>query len=186
MEEFKLKEIKIEVTYKCPLACVHCSSNAHSKNEKEMRVEKCFEIIESASEMGVIEISFSGGEPLCWPGIVEAVKLADDKGISTIIYTSGNVDNIEDVLKRLHKAGLKKAVFSLYSCNEEAHNKITRDINSFKKTINAISFAKNLGITPEVHFVALASNYRIIEDLVNYLASIGVRMHEYITFCSPR
>lgn len=182
MGDYQLKEIKIEVTHRCPLACVHCSSNAHSENTREMQFDKCQEIINSAHQMGVTEIAFSGGEPLCWPGIVEAVKLAHDKGIKTVMYSSGNANNAKAIFEELTKAGLQKIVFSIYSCDEAEHNKITRIADSFQNTIRAIECIKNLGIQPEVHFVALASNYKSIENLVYFLKSIGVDRTSILRF----
>ena len=38
--ENNLKELKIEVTYHCPLACVHCSSEANENNALNMSVDK--------------------------------------------------------------------------------------------------------------------------------------------------
>jgi len=182
MEEFKLKEIKIEVTYKCPLACVHCSSNAHAENTMEMQLDKCLEIISSAHQMGVTEIAFSGGEPLCWDGIAEAVKTANNMGIETVMYSSGNANRACEIIEQLHNVGLKKMIFSIYSCNEDEHNRITRKADSFKNTIKAIECVRKYGIIPEVHFVALASNYLSIEKLVIFLKSIGVERTSILRF----
>ena len=90
--ENNLKELKIEVTYHCPLACVHCSSEANENNALNMSVDTCKSIVHQAREMGVADIAFSGGEPLTWQGLPECVALCKDLGIQSTIYTSGNCE----------------------------------------------------------------------------------------------
>lgn len=174
MQHYRLKELKIEVTHKCPLRCVHCSSNASEENTLSISKEKCFGIINEALAMGVCNIAFSGGEPLCWPDIINAVQLCSEGGIETTIYTTGNCDDIEAMFRNLSTAGLNKAVFSVYSSNETEHIRITRTYDSFKNTIKAIEYCHKYGIIPEIHFVALASNYQQLPDIVELSKTIGV------------
>lgn len=152
-----LKELKIEVTYNCPLACVHCSSEANDANTVFITKTKCFSIITQAAKMGVEKIAFSGGEPLVWDGIEEAVKLCNENNIETSIYTSGNCVDIDAKFKILASSHLKKAIFSIYSPDESEHVRITRKHDSFKNTLSAISACKSNGIVPEIHFVAFST-----------------------------
>lgn len=177
-----LEELKIEVTYQCPLECVHCSSCADESNPMVITKDKCLEIIREASEIGVKKIAFSGGEPLCWEGICEAISLCSELGIETTIYTSGNCDNIDEMFKKLFEVKLNKAVFSVYSPIKDEHIRITRKRNSFDNTLKAISACQKYKITPEIHFVALSSNYKKLEDIVSLAKSIGVKKISVLRF----
>jgi len=75
---FTLKEMKLEVTYRCGLNCVHCSSDAQPAHPSEMPKDLCLRTLKDAADMGVREVAFSGGEPLLWPSIVEAARTAAD------------------------------------------------------------------------------------------------------------
>jgi radical SAM protein with 4Fe4S-binding SPASM domain len=182
MIEYYLKELKIEVTYKCPLACVHCSSNAGIENTNEMSYNNCRHIVTEAKDMGVSEIAFSGGEPLIWPNIIEIVHYSSTLGINTTIYTSGYIDNAPNMIFALNKAGLKRAVFSLYSSIEQDHNRITRIFDSFQRTLNSIDICYNNDIIPEVHFVALSGNYHCIADVVKLVEKHGVKRTSILRF----
>ena len=177
MAEYSLKELKIEVTHQCPLACLHCSSMAGIENHETMSLGKCLDILADAAKMEVKEIAFSGGEPLVWDGICDVIKAAHDYGMRTTIYTSGNVDASRDATKEfesLKKNGLDRAIFSLYSPIEENHNRITRKHNSFRNTLNSIDICGSLGITPEIHFVALSDNYNMLSEIVALAESHGI------------
>ena len=184
MQNTKLKELKIELTYKCPLSCVHCSSNASDDNTLIISKEKCMNILSQATCMGVESIAFSGGEPLVWEGLEEAILFCSERAINTSIYTSGNCDGlcVKDKFKGLSKVKLNTAVFKLYSPDEKEHIRITRKRNSFNNTINAIESCNVFGITPEIHFVALASNYKRLPDIVSLAKRIGVKQVSVLRF----
>lgn len=182
MSNLILNEIKIEVTYNCPLSCVHCSSDANPGHQLSMSIDKCIEIINDALSIGVKEIMFSGGEPLIWNGIIDAIKYSKKNGLSSSIYTSGNCDNMTELLSELATAGADKLIFSIYSNNEKEHNRVTRKADSFTNTLKAISTAQSLGITAEVHFVALASNYKKLTSIVELAKANGVKRVSVLRF----
>lgn len=174
--------MKIEVTYNCSLSCVHCSSDASPGNQLSMSIEKCVEIINNASSMGMKEITFSGGEPLTWEGIIDVVAHSKSKGLISNIYTTGNCDNLEKLIKRLKDVCIDKLIFSLYSDNENEHNRITRKLDSFTNTINAIKLAKSYNIHTELHFVALASNYKKLMGIAKMAQIYGVKQISILRF----
>jgi len=162
---FLLKEIKLEVTHACPLACAHCSSDASSSCTREMTVKDCLRIISEAADMGVKELAFSGGEPLIWRGLADAICLSVGRGIKTIVYTSGNVPNQQKILKAIADIGVKRCVFSLFAASEQAHEQITRIRGSFSRTLRAITLAKKAGMETEIHFVPIVDNFEQLSEI---------------------
>jgi len=161
---FKLREFKIEVTYKCNLNCLHCSSDASSFNTLEISKKDCLRILKEAISMGVKQVAFSGGEPLLWTGLEEAINIANNGGLNISIYTSGNVDNISSKLININKLGVKKCVFSIFGKSANLHERVTRVSGSFERSIEAIKIAVETGITTELHFVPFSNNYYELED----------------------
>lgn len=182
MHEFRIKELKIEVTYNCPLGCIHCSSNASQKNPLTISESKCREILEDAIGLGVQEVAISGGEPLAWNGLTNIIEFAHRHNIFTTIYTSGNTPNPEFIFNKLRKSGLDRAIFSLYSANRIAHNKITRKAESFDLTLKSIDICSSIGITPEIHFVAMTTNYTELSQVINLAESHGVNIISVLRF----
>jgi radical SAM protein with 4Fe4S-binding SPASM domain len=180
--EYNLQELKIEVTHKCPLICVHCSSDATPLCGREMSREKCFSIINEAIGMGVKDISISGGEPLVYPYIVELVKLINSYNIHVSLYTCGNVLNKAEIFKSLKQAGLDRVIFSLYSNDDKEHDRITRTPGSFIQTLSAISEA-NINLIPtELHFVAMKNNYHKLSAVINLAQSCGISRVSVLRF----
>ena len=63
----KLNELKIEITDKCLLNCVHCSTNARKTHATFLPLYYMFDAIRQAAEMGCSSVQLSGGEPFLDP-----------------------------------------------------------------------------------------------------------------------
>ena len=179
---FKLREFKIELTHRCNLNCLHCSSDASLSNTLEMRKIDCLRILNEAISMGVNKVAFSGGEPLLWGGLEEAIGIANDAGLRSSIYTSGNVENISNTLKRLSEFGLKKCVFSIFGKSAGSHESVTRVSGSLDKTIAAIRISIQNEINTELHFVPLANNYRELYGIADLGRELGISCISVLRF----
>lgn len=166
MPQYRLKAIKLEVTHWCGLSCIHCSSNAHSIDAPVMSFQMAETILGQAIALGVEEVSFSGGEPLTWGGIADAVRLCTSARIRSELYSSGNIDDPREILARLAAAGISIVIFSVYAGDSATHDSITATPGSFEQTMAAVDIATDLGISVEFHFVPFAMNYRQLEDIV--------------------
>jgi radical SAM protein with 4Fe4S-binding SPASM domain len=174
MKEYKLNELKLEVIYKCPLVCIHCSSESTPAALPKIELTKCLSILSEAAEMGVRKVAFSGGEPLLYEDLFTITKSAVDFGMQTTIYTTGNVPAVKEIFLKLKSIGLHSLAFSLFASNAKEHELITRRTGSFENTINAIKYAVSIGIESEIHFVALKRNYRLLKDIVRLAKSLNV------------
>jgi len=179
---FRLKELKIEISYRCSLKCIHCSSNASVLSQIGMQQSDCSRIITDAIKMGVEEVAFSGGEPFLWEPLYDSVKLAIQGGLKTTIYSSGNVPEISTVIRRIGDLGVSRCVFSLFGASGEVHEKITRVPGSFEKTMNAIDYSVASGLRTELHFVPVATNYTEILGVAKLGRKIGVHRVSALRF----
>lgn len=179
---YQLKEVKIEVTHRCPLACVHCSSDAVPDSDRQMDENTCLELIQETMTMGVKEVVFSGGEPLWWPGLAKVVTVAHESGVAVGLYTSGVVDDVAKRLATLKDAGLSKVVFSIFGATAETHERITRKKGSFHQTLRAINAANGLGFEPEFHFVPFRGTYQELIAIDRLAKKLGVTRLSVLRF----
>src|SRR5207247_2774378 len=112
-----------ELTYRCPLHCPYCSnpvaaslreaarhpqggvySNMPALNG-ELTTDEWQRVIRDAATLGVLQIGFSGGEPLIRRDLAELVHAAREANLYTNLITSGiGVD--DDRIGALRDAGL--------------------------------------------------------------------------------
>lgn len=170
---FNLREFKIEVTYRCDLNCVHCSSDARPSNSLEMSRDDCVRILAQAAHMGARDVAFSGGEPLLWPYIFAAVDAAARHGLKVTVYTSGCADGFQEKAKRLRELGTSRFIFSMFGATATSHERVTRKAGSFEHTQSAMRYALSVGLTTELHFVPMAGNYSELADVAQLARELG-------------
>jgi radical SAM protein with 4Fe4S-binding SPASM domain len=172
---FHLKEIKFEVTHDCLLNCVHCSSISRPESGRSMDWPTFIRVLDEADGLGVSEIAFSGGEPLLWVNIEDAISASLSHGIRTTLYTTGNAPNAKVVMRNLQALGLDRVVFSIFGPDSRQHETITKYKGSFDRTVKIAKFCSAIGLSAEFHFVPLAWNYRMLPEIANLASQIGVK-----------
>ena len=180
--KLNLREIKIEVTYRCSLACIHCSSDAAPSSDSEMTPKDCLRIIGEAAQMGVSRIAFSGGEPLLWKSLAKAIYLASSSGMQVSVYTSGNVPDIAGEVDSVARSGAQACIFSIFGVSAAVHERVTRIKGSHQGTRSAIAAATERGLRTELHFVPLACNFGELEETVVAARAWGVSRISILRF----
>ena len=72
-----------ELTYRCPLHCPYCSNPVRSADRDELDAVQWKRVIQEAAALGVLQIGFSGGEPLQHTDLEALVRTARNIGIYT-------------------------------------------------------------------------------------------------------
>jgi len=116
-----------EITYRCPLHCPYCSNPVAASlceaprrppgggySNGELTTEEWKRVIRGAAALGVLQIGFSGGEPLARRDLVELIGCAHETNVYTNLITSG-IGLDDDRLHALCDAGLDSIQLSFQS-----------------------------------------------------------------------
>lgn len=97
-------------TFRCQCNCIHCYAHGRGVNQgDELTTREVKSVLDQARRLGVLQVAFSGGEPLLREDIVELVRHAHDIGLLTRISTNGlGLDR--ELVSRLKGAGLEKII----------------------------------------------------------------------------
>jgi Predicted Fe-S oxidoreductases len=189
-EVMALRDLTLEITRKCPMSCKLCSSNGGEPCDPEFTFEELKSIVNQAKDLGVTEISLSGGEPFTSPFLIDLCQYITNLDIDAFIFTSGNcfshngaVSAISsDKFDELKESGAKKIVFSLHGSNSNIHDEMTRKRGSYDNLLKSINNAQKAGLELEVHVVPVKENYRDIPSIVALLEKIGVKYLHFLRF----
>src|ERR1700681_1649320 len=114
-----------ELTHRCPLHCVYCSNPLElGLRADELTTEVWSRVFREAAEAGVLQVDFTGGEPLARPDIVELVRAAREAGLYVSLITSG-LPLDETKLAALVEAGLDHFQLSFQGAHEESANEFS-------------------------------------------------------------
>src|SRR6516164_3275674 len=79
-----------EITHRCPLHCVYCSNPLELRRaEEELATEDWLRVLEEAHALGIVQLHFSGGEPLLRTGLEALVRRGRELEFYTNLITSG-------------------------------------------------------------------------------------------------
>lgn len=163
----------IELTYACNLKCVHCY-NPKNINNVQINLFKIKQIIDDTREMGCFSITFSGGECTLNKDFIEIVEYARSKRLSVEIFTNGQTlyDNPE-LYNKLIKTYPYRIGLSLYSLNEDTHEKITTVKGSYHKTLSVIEKLRAENISVEIKNFLLNTNCKDCIAVKDYAKKIN-------------
>jgi Fe-coproporphyrin III synthase len=83
--------LQIHASRQCNLACGHCYSHSGPSVADGLDVGLVCQLIDDAAAMGYRAVAFSGGEPLIYPGLQQALRRAKALGLKTSVTTNGTL-----------------------------------------------------------------------------------------------
>lgn len=133
---------QIELTFRCLYDCIHCyCKNAPLQEESPFFWKK---IIDQVRALGGIELTFTGGDPLCYEGFPEVYRYAVKKGFIVNVFTAGILLNKKtlDCFKAYPPANIEITINSIDSenyaeitgTNKGVFDKVIRNILKLKSS----------------------------------------------------
>lgn len=160
-----------ELTHRCPLQCPYCSNPVElERGSVELTTEEWKSAITQMADMGVLQIHFSGGEPVARRDLVDLVQHATDAGLYSNLITSA-VTLTPDKIARLRDAGLSHVQISFQGAQAGPANRVGAYKGGHEKklevakwvreadlplTVNAVMHRQNLDQLPEIIDMAVA------------------------------
>lgn len=168
-----------ELTYRCPLRCPYCSNPTnlaeHEKNG-ELATAEWQRVLEQASELGVVQVHFTGGEPLARKDLEELVTTARDLGMFSNLVTSG-IPLTKARLEGLAAKGIDHVQVSIQSARADRSDRIA-GYPSHPQKIEVMRWVRELGLPLTMNVVLHSANLDEIEELVALAEDVGAERLE--------
>lgn len=173
-DNYMLSGCYIELTSRCNLRCKHCyNDSGELKNEISLDVFKktidCLPNNESTS------VTLSGGEPLLYPYIWEAIDYLNSKNFGkNLIITNATLVN-DEIAHRLADTGISIQV-SINGASSTTHDKLCGNGN-FERTMQGLQILIDAGCTERLIARCMLSNFNKneIEDIIRFMLSKDIK-----------
>lgn len=169
-----MKILYIRLLTACNAGCDMCNFR-FSNAPFQVTMEDYLDILNATEKSGYDWIRFTGGEPLLHHQIIDFVRLATEKGISTSIITNGVI--LDNKLEALAKAGLKQIIVSIDGYGV-IHDSLRKHPGLFERDIENLKRAKKIGLSTRVNTVVSPLNCKSLLTLQRRLSEINVDMWE--------
>ena len=180
-----------EVTYRCPLHCPYCSNpialpvaaslpatpkfheggcettrrpQGGGYSNGELTTDEWKRVIREAAALGVLQIGFSGGEPLARRDLAELVRAAREANLYTNLITSG-IGLGDDRVRDLRDAGLDSVQLSFQSDETELADEIA-GASAHQRKLNAAAKIRAAGIPLSLNFVIHRRNIDRLPQMI--------------------
>ena len=130
-------EIIWDITYACPLRCVHCYSESGRRPTRQLGLVEQLAIADAMISMNVPGIALAGGEPLLVRGIDQVAERFTSAGVAVSVYTGGwfvdraLLERMVDVVDRI--------VVSLDGPTAAVHDAIRGRAGSFDRAVATLT-----------------------------------------------
>lgn len=167
-----------EITDYCPLNCRHCY--LPGKNNNIISRYDIDNILKMIDDIGVYQVQLTGGEPLTHPELEYIVDSLINRGIITVISTSGFYFN-DDMFRYLVK--LKKVTGSSLRVSldgtKNTHNYVRRNEHAYDNAIEFIRTACSNGIHCQAVATVINQSEQELENLTILVKELGVNIIEF-------
>jgi PqqA peptide cyclase len=167
-----------ELTYRCPLHCVYCSNPLEmTRREGELSTAAWADVLRQAGELGVLQVDFTGGEPLARPDLVELVRAARSCGLYASLITSG-LPLDEKRLGELAGAGLDHLQLSFQGAREESADEFA-GTQAHAQKLRVARWVKKHRIALTLNFVIHRQNLDQLEKMLALTEEIAPARVEF-------
>ena len=166
-----------EVTHQCPLHCVYCSNPLNLLDRQdELATEDWLRVIREASGLGVVQVHFSGGEPLVRGDLETLVAECRRLGLYTNLITSG-LGLTEGRAEALVAAGLNSAQLSIQGDAAESTDLVAAS-KRFDKKEAAARIIRDAGLPLNMNVVLHRLNLDRLDAIIDVCAKWGAERLE--------
>jgi MoaA/NifB/PqqE/SkfB family radical SAM enzyme len=131
------KDIVWDITYACPLRCIHCYSESGRRPSRQLGHEEMLRVADALISLRPLAVVLAGGEPLVVKGLAEIIERIIRAGIEVHLYTSGwsvTPAAIENTLPLCSRVSV-----SVDAATSEVHDRIRGRAGSFHRAMDALA-----------------------------------------------
>ncbi|PYD46790.1 pyrroloquinoline quinone biosynthesis protein PqqE [Novacetimonas pomaceti] len=167
-----------ELTYRCPLQCPYCSNPlALEPRANELTTAQWIDILDQAAELGVLQVHFSGGEPMARPDLPELVRHAVGRGLYTNLITSG-ILMTPATFGALVEAGLDHVQLSFQDIDPQNAERVGGMKGAQARKMAAAAMVVADGMPLTLNFVIYRENVARVAQMIDSAAEMGARRVE--------
>ena len=161
-----------ELTYRCPLRCPYCSNPLDFRERRdELSTEQWLSVLDQARELGVLQLHFSGGEPLLRRDLLDLVVHSRALGFYTNLVTSG-MTATRKRLAELCEAGLDCVQVSVQGADKETAERVAGCAGHDQK-LQVMRWVKELGLPLTMNVVLHQGNLHEVDAVVALAEEVG-------------
>jgi MoaA/NifB/PqqE/SkfB family radical SAM enzyme len=163
----------LELTYACTWRCVFCYNPRHH-DVRRLSAEEWGTVIGDLRQLGTLQVTLTGGEPLAHPEFFTIARLVRDQGLVLRLFTNGQLVDGPEVAARIGALDPLSVELSLHGAEAVVHDRTTGRPGSFDALWRAVGFLKAAGVKLQLKSPVTRINEHQLDDMIEQVAAAGV------------
>lgn len=159
-----LFSVLVELTYRCNLNCFFCYNDPHLRGVP-LTMEQYGRFFEDLRELGALNLTFSGGEPLARADFFALGRQARELGFVVRVKSNGHALNGRLAQRLREEVDPFIVEVSLHGARAETHDRQTRVSGSFGKLLANLNEMRALGLRIKLNSPLTAWNEAEMEAM---------------------
>ena len=168
----------VEVTRRCPLACLHCYNNLPMGDAQACGLELGYDqhcrLLDEMADAGCLWLLYTGGEIFARGDFLDIYTYAKRKGFLITLFTNGTLitERVAEHLVALRPFAIE---ITLYGRTKATYERLTGIPGSFERCMGGIRLLKERGLPLALKTVAVSVNRHELRDMQRFAEEeIGV------------
>jgi PqqA peptide cyclase len=162
-----------ELTHRCPLQCPYCSNPLELERAgAELDTGSWLRLLDEAAELGVLQVHFSGGEPMARKDLPSLVRRAAERQLYTNLITSGVLLDAAS-MGRLAEAGIDHVQLSFQDVEPGSADRIGGLSGAHQRKLKAAALIRESGVALTTNFVVHRHNIARIPEMIALGTELG-------------
>jgi PqqA peptide cyclase len=167
-----------ELTHRCPLRCPYCSNPVELERAAgELTEEEWRRVLREAASLGVLQVHFSGGEPMVRRDLAALIAEASRHGLYGNLITSGTLGGQREI-EAFAQAGLKHVQLSFQDVDPVGGDRISGLGGAYAKKTSFAAAVRAVGLPLTLNMVVHRQNLEHVEAMIEMALALGARRLE--------
>jgi PqqA peptide cyclase len=167
-----------ELTHRCPLRCPYCSNPVElERASSELTEEEWRRVLREAAALGVLQVHFSGGEPMVRRDLGALIAEAASLGLYSNLITSGALGG-EREIAAFAEAGLRHVQLSFQDHDPANADRIAGLAGAFERKMKFAAAVRGAGLPLTLNMVVHRQNLDGVAEMIDMAEALGARRVE--------
>jgi len=167
--------VMFELTYRCNWNCYFCYNDLSLEGEP-LTADQYLAAFRELAEMGTMNLTFTGGEPLAHPEFLRLGTAARELGFVVRIKTNGHALRGELARRIRREIDPFMVELSLHGARAKTHDRQTRIPGSFERLVANLRELLDLGYRLKLNSTLTRWNESEIEAMYALADELGIRL----------
>ena len=166
----KDREVCLFLTLKCNQHCKYCH---RFLGINEISTEENMKIIDKLAKEEIRNITFTGGEPLLYTGILELVKYAKKKDMKVKVISNGKILAQNQNMREIYNY-LDSLTLSIDTIDNELNEKMGRGYEHYNNIKAVLNSLLEFDLKVNINTVVSKMNMGTLENLGNFIKNYNI------------